>query len=119
MGKKTKTVRPTMEDFFCDWLINLDGPVPKMSITSNEMCDKSKRVHSIDKSSKSSGGSSSDEESVHPSKKESRQQKKVEEIDECMTEYKDNRRNDFAKNAAIKTKKRNEAARKSIEKRIK
>merc|ERR1712025_1446239 len=117
--KKTKTARPIMEDFFCDWLINLDEPVPKMYIIFNDMCEKYKRVHSADKSPKSSGGSSSDEESVHPNKKESRQQKKVEEIDECMTEYKDNRRNDFAKNAAIKNKKRNEAARKSIGKRIK
>jgi len=59
------------------------------------------------------------EESPKATKKEVRKFIKTENIEEDMIELKENRRHDFARNASIKDKKRGEASRKSLGKRIK
>ena len=66
---------------------------------------------------------SGDKENKTPSPKSSKrtEKKMVREqfIDEDVTEIKDNRRSDFAKNNKIKDKKRTENLRKSLNKRVK
>merc|ERR1712024_136409 len=58
-------------------------------------------------------GSNSTEESPKASRKAMKKQIKCENIEDDMTEFKDNRRHDFAKNASIKDKKRTDAVRRS------
>jgi len=58
-------------------------------------------------------------ESPKTTKREVRKLIKTENIEEDIIELKENRRHDFAKNASIKDKKRGEASRKSLGKRIK
>jgi hypothetical protein len=62
---------------------------------------------------------SENDESPKASRKAIKKQIKTENIEEDITEEKENRRHDFARNASIKDKKRGEAARKSTGKRIK
>merc|ERR1711936_140395 len=64
-------------------------------------------------------GSNSTEESPKASRKAMKKQIKCENIEDDMTEFKDNRRHDFAKNASIKDKKRTDAVRKSTGRKIK
>ena len=99
--KQKRLVREYRADtFFMEWLGNLEEPV-------------------IVKTVKDSG----DKENKTPSPKSSKrtEKKMVREqfIDEDVTEIKDNRRSDFAKNNRIKDKKRTENSRKSLNKRVK
>jgi len=91
------------EMFFSDWLFNLKevSQVP------------------INKSSKRDMKTSEPNLSPRQNRKEARKQNKVDELDEVITTIKENRRNDFIKNANIKDKKRNEATRRSTGKRVK
>merc|ERR1719153_392372 len=59
------------------------------------------------------------DESPKTSRKEMKKQIRSENIEDDITEVKENRRQAFAKNAAIKDRKRGEAARNSTGKRIK
>jgi len=63
--------------------------------------------------------SSTDDESPKASRKAMKKQIKCENIEDDMTEFKDNRRHDFAKNASIKDKKRSDAVRRSTGRKIK
>merc|ERR1719470_705555 len=76
------------ESIFKEWAeLNLKEPEPRKSVVTDE--------------------------SPKSSRKELKKQIKCENIEDDMTEFKDNRRHDFAKNASIKDKKRSDAARKS------
>ena len=106
--KKTKksVIREYKQDtYFMDWLRNLDEPVIKV---------QEKKVR------KDSCG---DKENKTPSpkinKRAERRQAREEFIEEDVTEMKDNRRNDFVKAKKIKDKKRTEASRNSLGKRVK
>ena len=82
------------ECLFKEWaLLNLKEPEPRKSVVTDE--------------------------SPKSSRKELKKQIKCENIEDDMTEFKDNRRHDFAKNASIKDKKRSDAARKSTGRKIK
>ena len=82
------------ECLFKEWaLVNLKEPEPRKSVVTDE--------------------------SPKSSRKELKKQIKCENIEDDMTEFKDNRRHDFAKNASIKDKKRSDAARKSTGRKIK
>ena len=85
------------DTFFMEWLGNLEEPVMVKTVR--------------------------DKENKTPSPKSSKrtEKKMVREqfIDEDVTEIKDNRRSDFAKNNRIKDKKRTENSRKSLNKRVK
>lgn len=108
LGKQKKTVPKVKEykqdTFFMEWLRNLDEPVADLK--KKARCE--------------SGG---DKENKTPSprisKKAERKQVRDEFIDEDVTDHKNNRRNDFAKNKQIKDRKRTEAARNSLGKRVK
>merc|ERR1719376_715777 len=63
--------------------------------------------------------STDDDESPKASRKAMKKQIKCENIEDDMTEFKDNRRHDFAKNASIKDKKRSDAVRRSTGRKIK
>merc|ERR1711970_1624886 len=65
------------------------------------------------------GSNSTDDESPKASRKAMKKQIKCENIEDDMTEFKDNRRHDFAKNASIKDKKRSDAVRRSTGRKIK
>merc|ERR1712032_1292982 len=65
------------------------------------------------------GSNSTDDESPKASRKAIKKQIKCENIEDDMTEFKDNRRHDFAKNASIKDKKRSDAVRRSTGRKIK
>ena len=65
------------------------------------------------------GSNSTDDESPKASRKAMKKQIKCENIEDDMTEFKDNRRHDFAKNASIKDKKRTDAVRRSTGRKIK
>ena len=86
-----------------EWLRNLDEPVADLK--------KKARCESGDKENKTP--------SPRISKKAERKQVRDEFIDEDVTDHKNNRRNDFAKNKQIKDRKRTEAARNSLGKRVK
>merc|ERR1712032_856328 len=62
---------------------------------------------------------STDDESPKASRKAMKKQIKCENIEDDMTEFKDNRRHDLAKNASIKDKKRSDAVRRSTGRKIK
>ena len=99
--KQRRLVREYRADtYFMEWLGNLEEPV-------------------IRKTFQDSG----DKEDKTPSPKSSKrtEKKMVREqfINEDVTEIKDNRRSDFAKNNRIKDKKRTENSRKSLNKRVK
>merc|ERR1719331_3613252 len=65
------------------------------------------------------GSNSTDDEAPKASRKAMKKQIKCENIEDDMTEFKDNRRHDFAKNASIKDKKRSDAVRRSTGRKIK
>ena len=99
--KQKRVVREYKADtFFMEWLGNLEEPVMVKTVRD-----------------------SGDKENKTPSPKSSKrtEKKMVREqfIDEDVTEIKDNRRSDFAKNNRIKDKKRTENSRKSLNKRVK
>jgi len=86
------------ESIFKEWAeLNLKEPEPRKRVGSN----------------------STDDESPKASRKAMKKQIKCENIEDDMTEFKDNRRHDFAKNASIKDKKRTDAVRRSTGRKIK
>jgi len=96
--KQKRVVREYRADtYFMEWLGNLEEPAMMKTVR--------------------------DKENKTPSPKSSKrtEKKMVREqfIDEDVTEIKDNRRSDFAKNNRIKDKKRTENSRKSLNKRVK
>lgn len=106
--KQKKTILKVKEykqdTYFMEWLSNLDEPVADMK--------KKPRCESVgDKENKTP--------SPRMNKKAERKQVRDEFIDEDITDNKNNRRNDFAKNKKIKDKKRTEASRNSLGKRVK
>jgi len=103
---KSKAVREYKEDFyFLDFIKNFDEPV-------GVKIPKKERKESV-----------SEKENKTPSPKSSKRAEKKqlreEFINDDVTEMKDNRRNDFMKNQKIKDKKRTEASRNSLGKRVK
>ena len=84
-----------------EWLHNLDEP-----IAAPQRRERSSK-------------SSSEEKSPKPSKKAAKKQLKIQDIEDDVTEMKDNRRNDFMKATMIRDKKRTEASRNSLGKRVK
>merc|ERR1711915_1146690 len=123
--KPKKPAGPQKEDFFQDWVFNLTEIVSPKAAEPVEVLQRQRKSSSEGKSPEPvevlqrQRKSSSEGKSPKRERKEGKQQKIFDELDVELTEIKDNRRNDFARNASIKTKKRNEAARKSIGKRIK
>merc|ERR1712048_1505407 len=101
---KKREVREFKEDvYFMEWLRNLDEP----SVVEKK------------KGRKNSG--SSDDETPSPTNSKRAEKKLIREqfIEDDVTEIKDNRREDFAKGRKIKDKKRTEASRNSLGKRVK
>jgi len=99
-----KVAREYHEDvYFMEWLRNLDEPI----------------VVEKKKGRKNSG--SSDDKTPSPTSSKRAEKKLIRNqfIEEDVTEIKDNRREDFAKNRKIKDKKRTEASRNSLGKRVK
>lgn len=105
VGKARKrTVREYKQDiYFMEWLRNLDEPV--------EVERKKDRKNSC----------SADEKTPSPTPSKRAEKKLVRNqfIEDDVTEIKDNRRQDFAKSRKIKDKKRTEASRNSLGKRVK
>ena len=97
--QKIATAQLEPEAIFQDWA----------AINLRESADSKDKVRSVIES---------DAESK-VTKKEARKMVKSENIDEDIIEVKENRRNDFTKNAQIKDKKRSDASRKSNGKKIK
>eukprot|EP00092_Neocalanus_flemingeri_P029660 GFUD01032206.1.p1 GENE.GFUD01032206.1~~GFUD01032206.1.p1 ORF type:complete len:820 (-),score=265.72 GFUD01032206.1:93-2552(-) len=89
--------------FFMEWLRNLDEPIM--------LTEKRQRS--------SNSGSGSEGNSPKPSKKAVKKQLRNQDIEDDATEIKDNRRHDFMKNTMIRDKKRTEASRNSLGKRVK
>jgi len=102
-GAKKMTVREYKQDlYFMEWLKNLDEPIVVKK-----------------KGRKSSGGSDEQTPSPTPSKREEKKLMRSQFIEDDVTEVKNNRRQDFAKARKIKDKKRTEASRNSLGKRVK
>ena len=102
-AKPKMTVKEYKEDtYFMEWLGNLEEP-------------------KVEKVRKISGDTNKENKTPSPraSKKAERKQVREQFIDDDMTEIKDNRRNAFHKNEKIKEKKRTEASRNSLNKRVK
>jgi len=89
--------------YFMEWLRNLDEP----NITEKK------------KGRKTSSCSEEKTPSPTPSKREEKKLMRSQFIEDDVTEIKDNRRQDFAKARKIKDKKRTEASRNSLGKRVK
>jgi len=91
--------------YFMEWLRNFDEPAI--------LTEKRQR--------NSNSGSSSDEKSPSPkpSKRAAKKQLRNQDIEDDVTEIKDNRRNDFMRATMIRDKKRTEASRNSLGKRVK
>jgi len=101
---KKKAVREYQEDlYFMEWLRNLDEPV----------------VVEKKKGRKNSGSSDDKTSSPTNSKRAEKKMIRNQFIEDDVTEIKDNRREDFAKARKIKDKKRTEASRNSLGKRVK
>merc|ERR1719244_1300511 len=92
------------EIFFSEWLFNLDEPLTTPLVKMNKKEEKTEDKLNLSPKQK---------------KKEGRKQDKVEELDELITTIKENRRNDFMKNAYVKDKKRSEATRKATGRKVK
>jgi len=104
VGKKVKKIKEYKEDFyFLDWLRNLDEPIAKPIKMRTESFNEQENKTPSPKTSK----------------KAEKKQLKEEYIIDDVTEIKDNRRNDFIKSKKIKDKKRTEASRNSLGKRVK
>ena len=87
--------------YFMEWLRNFDEPVilsPKKERNSKSMAE---------------------EKSPKSSKRDVKKHQRHEDIEDDCIEFKDNRRQDFIKATMIKDKKRSEASRKSLGKRVK
>merc|ERR1719347_359717 len=97
---KRKEIVLKQDIYFMEWLRNFDEP-----ITPNKR----------ERSSKSS----SEEKSPKPSKRDTKKQLRIQDIEDDVIEMKDNRRNDFMKATMIRDKKRTEASRNSLGKRVK
>jgi len=98
LRKAQFVVEEGYESLFKEWAeLNLKEPEPRKRMGSN----------------------STEDESPKASRKAMKKQIKCENIEDDMTEFKDNRRHDFAKNASIKDKKRSDAARRSTGRKIK
>lgn len=98
---KRKEIILKQDIYFMEWLHNLDEP-----IAAPQRRERSSK-------------SSSEEKSPKPSKKAAKKQLKIQDIEDDVTEMKDNRRNDFMKATMIRDKKRTEASRNSLGKRVK
>merc|ERR1712110_1152206 len=101
---KKKAVKEYQEDaYFMEWLTNLEEPI----------------VVEKKKGRKTSG--SSDDKTPSPTNSKRAEKKLIRKqfIEDDVTEIKDNRREDFAKARKIKDKKRTEASRNSLGKRVK
>merc|ERR1712025_261517 len=98
---KRKEIVLKQDIYFMEWLHNLDEP-----ITTSQRRERSSK-------------SLSEEKSPRPSKKAAKKQLKIQDIEDDVTEMKDNRRNDFMKATMIRDKKRTEASRNSLGKRVK
>jgi len=92
-----------MEQFFMDWLRNFEEPA---------ILIEQKQRH---RSSKSG----SEEKSPKPSKKAAKKELRIQDIEDDVIEIKDCRRQDFMRATMIRDKKRTEASRNSIGKRVK
>jgi len=100
---KKRTVLEYKQDlYFMEWLRNLDEPIVVK-----------KKVR------KGSEGSDDKTPSPTPSKREEKKLMRSQFIEDDVTEMKNNRRQDFAKAKKIKDKKRTEASRNSLGKRVK
>jgi len=98
---KRKEIVLKQDIYFMEWLRNFDEPIT----TPNKR----------ERSSKSS----SEEKSPKPSKRDTKKQLRIQDIEDDVIEMKDNRRNDFMKATMIRDKKRTEASRNSLGKRVK
>jgi len=98
---KRKEVVLKQDIYFMEWLSNFDEP-----IIPNEKRERSSK-------------SVSEEKSPKPSKKAAKKQLRIQDIEDDVTEMKDNRRQDFMKATMIRDKKRTEASRNSLGKRVK
>jgi len=98
---KRKEIVLKQDIYFMEWLHNLDEP-----IAAPQRRERSSKI-------------SSEEKSPKPSKKAAKKQLKIQDIEDDVTEMKDNRRNDFMKATMIRDKKRTEASRNSLGKRVK
>jgi len=98
---KIKEVVLKQDIYFMEWLRNFDEP----TIPTEKRERSSKSV--------------SEEKSPKPSKKATKKQLKIQDIEDDVTEMKDNRRQDFMKATMIRDKKRTEASRNSLGKRVK
>eukprot|EP00090_Calanus_glacialis_P033937 TRINITY_DN5658_c0_g1_i6.p1 TRINITY_DN5658_c0_g1~~TRINITY_DN5658_c0_g1_i6.p1 ORF type:complete len:831 (-),score=269.41 TRINITY_DN5658_c0_g1_i6:116-2608(-) len=87
--------------YFMEWLRNFDEQIV--------LTEKRER----------SSKSVSEEKSPKPSKKAAKMQLRIQDIEDDVTEMKDNRRQDFLKATMIRDKKRTEASRNSLGKRVK
>merc|ERR1712168_673928 len=100
--KASRRIQP--EDIFSEWMFNLATVEVKMKPTPTIEEENMPRSNSG---------------SPKSNKKEVKKQKRDEDIEDDMTDMKENRRHDFAKNVIIKHKKRSEASRLSTGKRTK
>ena len=98
---KLKEAALKQDIYFMEWLRNFDEP--------NVLTEKRER----------SSKSDSEEKSPKPSKKAAKKQLRIQDIEDDVTEMKDNRRQDFMKATTIRDKKRTEASRNSLGKRVK
>lgn len=98
---KMKEVVLKQDIYFMEWLRNFDEPII--------LTEKRER----------SSKSMSEEKSPKPSKKATRKQLRIQDIEDDVIEIKDNRRQDFMKATMIRDKKRTEASRNSLGKRVK
>eukprot|EP00091_Calanus_sinicus_P022227 TRINITY_DN693_c0_g1_i6.p1 TRINITY_DN693_c0_g1~~TRINITY_DN693_c0_g1_i6.p1 ORF type:complete len:702 (+),score=216.36 TRINITY_DN693_c0_g1_i6:294-2399(+) len=98
---KTKEVVLKQDIYFMEWLRNFDEP----TILTEKRERSSKSV--------------SEEKSPKPSKKATKKQLRIQDIEDDVIEMKDNRRQDFMKATMIRDKKRTEASRNSLGKRVK
>jgi len=92
------------ELYFSEWLQNFNEPIVAKAVM------RQRSTNSV---------SSNEEKSPKPSKKDTKKQIRNQDIEDDITEIKDNRRQDFMKNTMIKDKKRTEASRNSLGKRVK
>ena len=100
---RKKAVREYQEDvYFMEWLGNLDEPI-------------------VEKKKERQNSGSSDDKTPSPTTSKRAEKKLIRKqfIEDDVTEIKDNRREDFAKARKIKDKKRTEASRNSLGKRVK
>merc|ERR1711936_610340 len=100
---KPRKIEILMEQFFMDWLRNFEEPA--IVIEQKQRHRSSKSV--------------SEEKSPKPSKKAAKKELRIQDIEDDVIEIKDCRRQDFMRATMIRDKKRTEASRNSIGKRVK